>query len=108
MKLLAQSCNRWNFFFPLSLFGDKVNGFLKGSVDRAAELAGLVPSSWLLLKLWNRAAWSGMEAEGLSTFSLPRKDRNWPQISALKPMKWENNRAPTELLENKAEFQCAY
>lgn len=52
------------FFFSLSLFGDKVNGFLKGSVDRAAELARLVPSSWLLLKSQSRAARSGMEAEG--------------------------------------------
>lgn len=56
MKLLALSCNRWNFF-PLSLFGDKVNGFLKGRVDRVAELARLVPSSWLLIKLW---VWIGM------------------------------------------------
>ena len=52
------------FFFPLSLFGDKVNGFLKGSVDRAAELAQLVPSSWLLLKSQSRAARSGIEAKG--------------------------------------------
>lgn len=44
-------------FFSPSLFGDKVNGFLKGRADGVAELAKLVPSSWLLQKLW---VWMGM------------------------------------------------
>lgn len=60
MKLLALSCNRWNFL-PPSLFGDKVNGFLKGRADRVAELAKLVPSGWLLEKCW---VWIGMGWEG--------------------------------------------
>ena len=62
-------------FFPLSLFGDKVNGFLKGRVDRVAELARLEPSSWLLIKLW---VWIGMVGEGeIRAFlspALPRKN----------------------------------
>lgn len=78
MKLLALSCNRWNFF-PLSLSGDKVNGFLKGRAGRAAELARLVPGSWLLIKLW---VWIGMVWEsgirGLLVPSLSKEE--WKQV----------------------------
>lgn len=62
-------------FFPPSLFGDKVNGFLKGRVDRVAELARLVPSSWLLIKLWERIGmvWEGGIRAFLSP-AFPKKD----------------------------------
>lgn len=44
-----------------SLFGDKVNGFLQGCVGKAAELAVLAPSSWLLTGLWAEigTGWKG-------------------------------------------------
>lgn len=51
MRLLALSCNRWKCHLPPTpFFGDKVNGFPKGRAERAADLARLVPSIWLLIE----------------------------------------------------------
>lgn len=60
MELPSSELEQMEFFPPCLSFGDEVNGFLKGRADRAAELAGFVPSSWFLVRGW---AWLGMAGE---------------------------------------------
>ena len=58
-----------------SLFGDKVNGFPQGCVGKAAVLAVLAPSSWLLTGLEAEIGTGGQESiiwgRGVETKNCP-------------------------------------
>ena len=68
----------WGFWLwaitdgSFSLFGDKVNGFPQGCVGKAAELAVLAPSSWLLTGLWVEI---GIRGEGVPSMGGSRKQK---------------------------------
>lgn len=87
MKLLALSCNRWNFF-PPSLSGDKVNGFLKGRGGRAGTACARQLVADKIMGLDKHGL--GRQCKSCPSPAFPRKSGNRSRIGSLKHLSYKN------------------